>query len=1073
MTRHEQASSGHDRSIVVFRMRCVFADTPDNVEDRKEEHTVKVALSNIVQVPCAHYEDITAIAVSHDGRFVATGSADMLLKIWDIHMPGMPTPPFQSFVGHSSTIRDVAFTANDNALISIAGHQMLRWDFLSSDMQVRFESTNKHVQHHVSSTSSMSSSEHVTASPISPTKRSEGVLDESPVLRLRSALRKRAVTIGQVFGFMDKDRSNALSFNEMTEGLKLASVHLDSLDAKALFRAMDPNEDGRISWVEFKSAIEGCDDGSSERTNADKTRATDDGTSIEADPKRIAHVSGGVRCVAWYPPSALMAYSIRNHVIVEMLESQTSEETAQPDCRQVVAMSHEYDVRSICISADGEMLASASEAFVCVHLLRGLRNRTSSLELWRSHPFESSKPRTTTFADGENLSLSFDPTCRRLAYVTSANRIVIWDARSGEVIQSLDARSAITTSPLWASHWTLLVGTSAPSLTMWSVKEWSPRHLTLPTWVVASGIIVTALSSVPTISSQIGRADPCDQEIVAGFSDGRVSIFRITTHFEVEVVKTFHGLSSPCPVRHFSWSQRSRSSERRGKEEERKQNMSSYQTLVVCGNHDTFDTFSLGWFKSDGALMRRNYRVDVERIHRMRVDGTSVRSAVFGSSVREGIMSTKSGTMWFVDTSNSKAVRLRGGPLGCVDALTVSASGSHVVSLSAGSISFWKTDQMKQVVHMTCHRGNGDGFAKCLCVSMSKSSRDEDEWLVAGFDDGSVRIVNLSTMKVARRSVLPSRTVKDKTILAPVAHVSFCYSSALDKREAFIVASTSDRAVFVSIFSVVRPSSATMKWSKVDTPNRDLFTHESNAEVVSLYSTSRISDRSMFAMLVQSEDRDDTTICVWEFQPTERRGQSVVGSGRDVKNTRSRSSVTSSSIVALVDVESILRQLEKTSESDMTSQTQAGLSTTSASHQRDVVSTFASNKSSTLVIAASRRGGDAVHVVVYSFVASCIMSSFTTNVGRPSLSDRVDLFVPTAIATTTLGDDMERDDSVVAISCTRGCILLVDIDSGSLLSRLIVPFVSEISCVAMSPASPPSTRRLYASSTGAMYQWGI
>ena len=55
-------------------------------------------LSSVVQVPCIHRTAITSLAVSADSRFVATGGADFLIKIWDITMPGMPIPPYQSFM---------------------------------------------------------------------------------------------------------------------------------------------------------------------------------------------------------------------------------------------------------------------------------------------------------------------------------------------------------------------------------------------------------------------------------------------------------------------------------------------------------------------------------------------------------------------------------------------------------------------------------------------------------------------------------------------------------------------------------------------------------------------------------------------------------------------------------------------------------------------------------------------------------------------------------------------------------------------------------------------------------------
>eukprot|EP00939_MAST-03C_sp_MAST-3C-sp1_P005262 g5262.t1 len=267
------ASSGRDQSIVIFTLRS--ESSAERVVDETEKHReigrprAALTLSSVLQIPCAHHNEITAMSVSHDGRFVATGGSDQLLKIWDVEMPGAPTPPFQSFVGHSSPIRDVAFSADGTAVVSVSGRQMLQWRFLGSKVASarRPEGASKQERVAASLTGHVRIKRRIDIVPDSaiatkacdddrPVHASHESRFQNPARNLRRALRKRAITAAQVFGFMDGDRSDRLTFGEMTRGLATAGVHLASSDARALFDELDRDGNGTISWVEFVTCVD-------------------------------------------------------------------------------------------------------------------------------------------------------------------------------------------------------------------------------------------------------------------------------------------------------------------------------------------------------------------------------------------------------------------------------------------------------------------------------------------------------------------------------------------------------------------------------------------------------------------------------------------------------------------------------------------------------------------------------------------------------------------------------------------------------------------------------------------------
>lgn len=67
-----------------------------------------------------------AVAVSPDGKKLATGGRDKVIKVWDISKPKTPTPSV--LTGHTNPVLALAFAPSGDALVSVADEQMRVWD---------------------------------------------------------------------------------------------------------------------------------------------------------------------------------------------------------------------------------------------------------------------------------------------------------------------------------------------------------------------------------------------------------------------------------------------------------------------------------------------------------------------------------------------------------------------------------------------------------------------------------------------------------------------------------------------------------------------------------------------------------------------------------------------------------------------------------------------------------------------------------------------------------------------------------------------------------------------------------
>ncbi len=80
-----------------------------------------------------HMDDVTSLAFSPDGRWVATGSRDDSVRIWDV----ASGTEHRRLVGHAFAVTSVAFSPDGSTLVSGSeDHHLIHWD-LESGEQIR------------------------------------------------------------------------------------------------------------------------------------------------------------------------------------------------------------------------------------------------------------------------------------------------------------------------------------------------------------------------------------------------------------------------------------------------------------------------------------------------------------------------------------------------------------------------------------------------------------------------------------------------------------------------------------------------------------------------------------------------------------------------------------------------------------------------------------------------------------------------------------------------------------------------------------------------------------------------
>nr|KAF6272205.1 hypothetical protein mMyoMyo1_020533 [Myotis myotis] len=143
--------------------------------------------------------------------------------------------------------------------------------------------------------------------------------------------------------------------------------------------------------------------------------------------------------------------------------------------------------------------------------------------------------------------------------------------------------------------------------------------------------------------------------------------------------------------------------------------------------------------KGSGA---RSSSVFMER--ELTLDGAVV-SAVFHDSMDMGVVGTTAGTLWYVSWAEGTSTRLISGHRSKVNEVVFSPSESHCATCGDdGSVRVWSLSSMELVIQFQVLNQS------CLCLAWSPPScgRPEQQHMAAGYSDGTLRVFNVSRISM-------------------------------------------------------------------------------------------------------------------------------------------------------------------------------------------------------------------------------------------------------------------------------------------------------------------------------------
>ncbi|XP_036081888.1 WD repeat-containing protein 90 isoform X3 [Rousettus aegyptiacus] len=122
------------------------------------------------------------------------------------------------------------------------------------------------------------------------------------------------------------------------------------------------------------------------------------------------------------------------------------------------------------------------------------------------------------------------------------------------------------------------------------------------------------------------------------------------------------------------------------------------------------------------------------------LDGAIV-SAVFHDSMDMGVVGTTAGTLWYVSWTEGTSTRLISGHRSKVNEVVFSPSESHCATCGDdGSVRVWSLASMELVIQFQVLNQS------CLCLAWSPTScgHPEQQHVAAGYSDGTLRVFNIS-----------------------------------------------------------------------------------------------------------------------------------------------------------------------------------------------------------------------------------------------------------------------------------------------------------------------------------------
>nr|XP_021492810.1 WD repeat-containing protein 90 isoform X1 [Meriones unguiculatus] len=665
------------------------------VLDAVSGHTIR-ELSSVRSRACA------SLAISEDARLLL-GATGRTITVWDY--PTQASPSCQVYIGHSEPVHVVAFTPDQQQVLSV-GDAIFLWDVLATPERDQSDpgtppvheagSSVGQLEDLASGASGLPRQQVPLPSQASPpplsihgrpleggtfsTSDEEGLCEEnhvSEVFLQGQAPTPPVLVEKEASGAGDGPREAAKG----SQTLAVLPCHHSQTSEWSLQRAKTGLPTRPDSYKHFTA----------------RYKASTRVKSVSFPPvgreqlrlKAVVGYNGNGRAnMVWRPNTGFFAYTCGRLVVVEDLHSGTQRHWC----------GHPQEISTLALSEDGQVLASAS----CC----GNTAARCQIRIWDVP--KGLCQHLLSHHDTAVQALAFSPDDEFLVTLGDyADRtLALWSMTTYELLSSArfpEPVHGVAFNP-WDANELICVGTSA--ITFWLLQH----HGTGTSFQVHREPVPEELGASELTSLCYG-ASPL---LYCGSSSGQVCVWDTGTGHCFLAWEADDGEIGVL--------------------------LCSGSRLLSGSNTRRLRLWAVGVvpeLRRKGSSARSN-SVFMER--ELTLDGAVV-SASFDSGMDMGVVGTTAGTLWYINWTEGTSTRLISGHRSKVNEVVFSPSESHCATCGEdGSVRVWSLASMELVIQFQVLNQS------CLCLAWTPPScgRPEQQQVVAGYSDGTLRVFNIS-----------------------------------------------------------------------------------------------------------------------------------------------------------------------------------------------------------------------------------------------------------------------------------------------------------------------------------------
>lgn len=654
------------------------------------------------EVSPVHKLSCSSLALSKDARYLLT-AGDKVIKVWDYRMRFDIN--FQVYIGHSEPVYQVAFTPDQQHIISV-GDAIFLWDFLAVPAERSPPALARSSKSPLLPAAEKSSEKLKDVSDVPRQTIPLPLLSSPPCLDVSSV---HPAGCQSIFSESDREEEACLPGRIAQNGGKDASVLM-----------AEPARSEELIVVRPKVRPESCRPPAPSANEPKETRSPKSQCCVRPDSYRhftprfkasvlpqsfsappagnevlklkavIGYNGNGRGNMVWDPDTGFFAYTCGCVIVVEDLHSGSQNHW----------LGHVEEISTLAVSHDAQALASAS----------GKRDGDSHCQICIWNTQDGICTARLFHHKTQVQAMAYSRDDRFLATVGDYNdqTLALWSTYTYELLSSTRISEPVhdvAFSPF--SHREMAcVGKGA--IMFWLLEQHG-----------ADINLKVHRAPVPEVLGPVELTSLCygaDTLLYSGTNSGQVCVWDTETNSCFMTWEADEGEIGMLVCR--------------------------CNRLVSGSNTKRIRLWAVGAMQELRLKGPKGRPSSVLLEHEITLDGTIV-SMAFDDSLEMGIVGTTAGTLWYINWKESTSIRLISGHKSKVTEVSFSPDETLCATCGEdGSVRVWSLGRMElvvqfQVLNQSCH---------CLAWKPhpSFSWEAESQHVVAGYSDGTIRVFSIS-----------------------------------------------------------------------------------------------------------------------------------------------------------------------------------------------------------------------------------------------------------------------------------------------------------------------------------------